>query len=74
MQQVKLKELYAACKVLMKQGHGDKYLVAPNDNEGNGYHGMFFTLSPITEENAKYYEGEIYDSVEENVTNCIVVG
>jgi hypothetical protein len=74
MQQMKLKDLYKACQKLMKEGKGEKTLILSDDNEGNGYHGMFYTLTEISDEDAKYYQGCVYDTNEEEVTNCIVVG
>ena len=41
MKQMKLKDLYQACKEQMEAGNGEKSLVVAADNEGNGYHGMF---------------------------------
>ena len=74
MRQMKLKDFFLQCKKLMNKGLGDKTLIVSNDNEGNGYHGMFYTLTDVTEEDAKYYEGLVYDSIEEDLTNCIIVG
>lgn len=72
MKQMKLKDLYAACKREVENGNGEKYLIAPSDNEGNGYHGVFFLLTPII--NGELYDGLLMDSVERNPENCIVVG
>ncbi len=74
MDQIKLKELYQECKKLMEQGHGEKSLVVAADNEGNGYHGMFYTLTVITPENAGDFSGLIGDNAEPNIHNIIVVG
>lgn len=71
---MKLKDLYQACKELMKKGHGEKSLIVAADNEGNGYHGMFFTLTVITPENADGFVGLIGDNAEPNIYNLIVVG
>ena len=45
MKQMKVKDLYKACKEQMDKGNGDKYIVVADDNEGNGYHGMFYEFS-----------------------------
>ena len=50
------------------------YAVVAADNEGNGYHGMFFTLTVITPENADGFRGLIGDNAEPNLFNIIVVG
>ena len=74
MQQMKLKDLYIACKHYMEEGYGEKTLVVSGDNEGNHYHGMFYTLTPITAENKDGFQDLIYDNNEMNLENIIVVG
>ena len=74
MEQIKLKDLYQACKEQMEAGNGERSLVLSDDNEGNGYHGMFFTLTVITPENKKDFFGLIGDNSEPNLENIIVVG
>lgn len=74
MEQIKLKDLYQKCKELMDEGKGEKSLIVAADNEGNGYHGMFFTLTEVTHENADCFRGLIGDNAEPNLYNMIVVG
>lgn len=74
MNQIKLKDLYKDCKKLMEAGHGEKSLILSDDNEGNGYHGMFFTLTVINKDNKNDFSGLIYDNNEPNLENMIVVG
>ncbi len=74
MKQIKLKDLYQACKEQMEAGNGEKSLVVSDDNEGNGYHGMFFTLTVITPKNTDDYSGLIGDNAEPNIHNIIIVG
>jgi len=45
MKQITVKEMAAALAAEVKKGNGDKILIAPSDNEGNEYHGVFFTIS-----------------------------
>lgn len=71
---MKLKDLYQACKEQIEAGNGEKSLVVAADNEGNGYHGMFYTLTVITTENADGFVGLIGDNTEPNIHNIIVVG
>jgi len=72
--QIKLKDLYAACKEQMALGNGEKVLVVSDDNEGNGFHGMFFTITPIEPKMKGYYESLIMDSCETNADNILLVG
>lgn len=74
MKQIKLKDLDQACKEQMERGNGEKSLVVAADNEGNGYHGMFYTLTVITPENVDGFTGLIGDNNEPNIHNIIVVG
>ena len=74
MGQIKLKDLYQACKEQMEAGYGEKSLVVAADNEGNSYHGMFYTLTVITPENVDGFVGLIGDNAEPNIHNIIVVG
>ena len=74
MEQLKLKDLYNECRNLMKKGYGDKSLIMAGDNEGNFYHGMFFSLTPITPKNVKEFEGLIEDNTEKDLTNILIVG
>lgn len=74
MKQIKLKDLHKHCCKLMKEGHGEKSLVLSDDNEGNGYHGCFFTLTVVTPENKDGFIGLIGDNTESDLENIIVVG
>lgn len=60
MQQLTVKKLLELCKQAVKNGLGDKKIVISDDNEGNGYHGMFYGFTILTEDNQDYYP--IYDS------------
>lgn len=68
--QLRLRDLYAACRLQMEKGNGDKVLVVSDDNEGNGYHGMFFAISPCEPDTARL----IYDSNENRPSNILIVG
>jgi hypothetical protein len=70
MKQIKLKDLYEACKKQMEKGNGDKTLVVANDNEGNEYHGMFFTISACDES----WRNLIIDSQVTEPSDLLVVG
>ena len=74
MEQIKLKTLYEECKKLVEAGHGEKVLVLSDDNEGNGYHGMFYTLTVLTPDNKKDFAGLVSDNQEPNLENIIILG
>ena len=67
-------KLLAFCKQQVAQGNGDKKIVVADDNEGNGYHGLFYAFTTIDDDDREYYENSIYDSRETNIDNIIVLG
>lgn len=40
-----VRELYKACQKEIEKGNGNKYIVISNDNEGNGFHTLFFLFT-----------------------------
>lgn len=45
--QVTVLQMYQSLQKAISEGNGNKYLVVSDDNEGNGYHGCFYHLSPL---------------------------
>ncbi len=74
MAQLKLKDLYQACKQLMKEGHGEKFLVVSNDNEGNGFHGLYWTFSAFGDNVGDGIWPMIDDCVEDDPENILILG
>lgn len=74
MAQVTLNELFHACAQMVKLGFGERKLIVPNDNEGNGYHGIYCLLTPITEDNKLAVDYMLDDSEETNPMKLMVVG
>ena len=44
-----VKELYKECKKQIDKGNGDKVIMISNDDEGNGYHYMWYLFTTIEE-------------------------
>lgn len=42
--QVTVEQLFMALGKEIEKGNGNKYLIAADDNEGNGYHGVFHLI------------------------------
>jgi len=42
--QITVEQLFMALGKEIERGNGGKYLIASDDNEGNGYHGVFFLI------------------------------
>lgn len=70
MNQITVKEMAAALNREVKKGNGNKYLIGADDNEGNGYHGIFYEVSQA-EDGIEYL---ISDSVETNPKNLMIIG
>lgn len=70
MEQMTIEVLYELCKEQIKKGNGKKHIVISDDNEGNGYHGMFYGFTPIDE----YTKDYIYDSNFDESDTAIILG
>lgn len=68
--QMTVNDLFELCKEAIREGHGNKNIVLSNDNESNGYHGMFYGFTEVTED----FEDEIYDSVTTSASDTIILG
>lgn len=69
MNQMTVKELMEFCKKEVEAGNGDKMIVISDDNEGNGYHGLFWQFSPADD-----FVDSIYDSKSTDPNEIIVLG
>ena len=78
--QMTVRKLFELCKEEIKKGNGNKFIVVADDNEGNGYHGMFYGFSDAIEmeEDAKVFGGsiedDIYDSCYTKPEEIIILG
>lgn len=68
--QITVKELLELCREQVKRGNGNKVIVVGDDNEGNGYHGLFFGFT----EDVGDFADEIYDSCDRYCKNTIILG
>lgn len=71
MKQLRVKDLKKFVDEAIDNGYGDRYIVVSDDNEGNGYHGMFFQFSTDHLEN---YVNLIGDSKTNDPTKFVVLG
>ena len=73
--QIQVKDLYEACKKQVDKGNGDKYIVVANDNEGNGYHGMFFQFTEISQMQRVFDDPfMLHDSKTNDLNKIIILG
>ena len=70
MKQLTVNDLYKICEKRIKEGHGDKNIVISDDNEGNGYHGMFYGFTLVD----KYTKDLICDSTTNSSNDTIILG
>lgn len=71
MKQLRVKDLKKFVDKAIDNGYGDRYIVISDDNEGNGYHGLFFQFST---EKLEDYVDYITDSKTYNPKEFIVLG
>lgn len=78
--QMTVKQLLKLCQEEVKKGNGDKFIVVADDNEGNGYHGMFYGFHDAMEieEDLQCFgdsiENQIYDSCYTKPEEIIILG
>ena len=78
--QMTVSKLFELCKEEIKKGNGNKYIVVADDNEGNGFHGMFYGFSDAMEMEAELkefgdsVENQVYDSCYTKPEEIIVLG
>ena len=49
MEGMTVEELFHACAEEMQKGNGGRIIQITTDDEGNGYHTLFFTFSPVSD-------------------------
>ena len=64
-------ELLKECQKLVKSGYGDRVVLLSDDDEGNGFHTLYYNFT-IDKENIKVYadEGLFHD---DNDPNTVVL-
>lgn len=73
MRQLTIKDLKRFVDKQMEKGNEDKFIVISDDNEGNGYHGLFYGFTDDVED-IKMLGDMIYDSVEDNPNKIVILG
>lgn len=68
--QMTISRLFELCKKEIQKGNGDKNIVISDDNEGNGFHGMFYGFTKIDE----ITQDLIYDSHTNSPSDTIILG
>ena len=71
--QLTVTQLKKLCDNEIKKGNGNRMIVISDDNEGNGFHGLFFGFKIIEEKDKPFYDN-IYDSQSEDINKIIILG
>ena len=75
---ITIKELRDPLDKHVKAGLGELQIVISDDNEGNGFHGLFFGLSfpqkTMSKEQKEYYKSIIHDSCTDNLDDIVFLG
>ena len=60
----------------IKKGNGAKKIMLSNDDEGNGYHGLYFAFTPTEKvfNNSPYSPSLPYGVEKEELKNYVVLG
>ena len=78
MKQLTVNILYQLLKEAINEGYGDKILVVADDNEGNGFHGMFYGITykedEVKENLDTSFGRGLYDSQETNPKKLAIIG
>lgn len=61
-------QLYSFCKKQIDKGNGNKHIIISDDDEGNGYHTLFYQFTDNTEELQYILE------LEHDGTHCVCLG
>lgn len=56
MTEMTIRTLLSLCVEQMKNGNGDKKILISNDDEGNGYHGLYFAFTEANKMSLSEYE------------------
>lgn len=65
-------ELYSILRTERTKGNGKKKIMISTDDEGNGYHPLFFGVTPITEDFS--YSTFYGVSFEDAKNDCVILG
>lgn len=74
MDQITVEQLFIACAKEIEKGNGKKNIVISDDNEGNGYHGLFYGFSPMTDADGNIVVENICDTHTRSPQDTVVLG
>jgi hypothetical protein len=72
MAQLTIRDLKRMCDEQIRKGNADKMIVISDDNEGNGFHGLFYGFTIIKKKEKEWFT--ISDSNSDDVEKIIILG
>ena len=70
---ITVKQLKELCEQQIKKGNGDKHILISDDDEGNGFHTLFYDFVDNKSEGFAYMLTMEHDGTH-NVNNCVILG
>lgn len=70
---ITVKELAGFCLKQIEKGNGDKHILISDDDEGNGYHTLFYAFTDSDTEGFGMLVEMEHDGTH-TVDNCVVLG
>lgn len=65
-------ELFVLCVKELEKGNGDKHILISDDDEGNGYHTLFYGFTSDEKEVRMLAEGYTHDG--NNLSEVVILG
>jgi len=69
-----VKELLYECKIAVAAGHGDKHIQISQDDEGNGFHSLFYGFTSDKEDLDAYNEMGMLPYGIDSTEDIIILG
>ena len=69
-----IRELHAELVRQIEKGNGDKKILLSNDDEGNGYHAMYYLVSPVDGNISDEYQLSYGVTLDEAKKNYLILG
>lgn len=70
---ITVKELMEECKKLCEKGYGDKHILISRDDEGNGFHTLFYSFT-TDEKSIKEYADFGYFHDDNDANEVVLLG
>ncbi len=69
MKQLTINDLFKLCRQEIAKGNGDRRIYTADDDEGNGYHGIYYAFTEFSQEDCE----NSYGLEDENAKEIIIL-